>query len=82
MKNLILYNAMVVYGCAIADGHRHRHMDLPIVMAGQGGGTVKTGRHVKVRSGTPLCNLYLSMLDRAGLKEKRFGDSTGRLDLG
>ena len=78
----LLDNSLVVYGCAIADGHRHRHMDLPIVMAGRGGGTVKTGRHLKYDSGTPLCNLYLSMLDRVGLEEKSFGDSTGRLELG
>jgi hypothetical protein len=74
----LLDNCMIVYGGGISDPDRHSHRDLPVILAGGGGGTLKTGRHVRV-SEEPMCNLYLSMLDRMGVKEQRFGDSTGRL---
>ncbi len=75
----LLYNSMIVYGGGNADGNAHTHTNLPIVLAGAGGGTLKTGRYVKHQS-KPMCNLYLSMADRMGLRElPRFGDSTGQL---
>ncbi len=74
----LLDNAMIVYGSGISDGDRHNHDDLPIVMAGKGGGTIKPGRHLKVEP-QPLNNLYLAMLDRMGVSPDRLGDSTGRL---
>ena len=70
---------MIVYGCAISDGNRHNHDDLPIVVAGGGGGTLTPGRHVDFGSDVPMTNLYLSMLDRMGVELDRFGDSTGRV---
>ncbi len=75
----VLDNSMVVYGCAISDGDRHNHDDLPIVLAGGGGGTLTPGRHVDFDSNVPMTNLYLSMLDRMGVSLDRFGDSTGRV---
>jgi hypothetical protein len=75
----LLDSCMVVYGSGISDGNRHNHDDLPILLAGKGGGTIKTGRHVRYRRDTPLMNLYLSLLDRAGVSVPSFGDSTGRL---
>lgn len=75
----LLDNSMVVYGGGISDGDRHNHDDLPIMMAGTGGGTIKTGRHVKYTNGTPLNNLFLSMLDRMGVPAETLGDSTGKL---
>jgi hypothetical protein len=78
----LLDNCMIVYGGGISDPDRHSHHDLPVILAGKGGGTLKTGRHLRV-NGDPMCNLYLSMLDRMGVKEERFGDSSGRLnDIG
>ena len=74
----LLDSAMIVYGSGISDGDRHNHDDLPIVMAGKGGGTIKPGRHLKVEP-QPLNNLYLSMLERMGVSLDRLGDSTGRL---
>lgn len=74
----LLDSAMIVYGSGISDGDRHNHDDLPIVMAGKGGGTIKPGRHLKVDP-QPLNNLYLSMLERIGISLNRLGDSTGRL---
>ncbi|HWB05933.1 MAG TPA: DUF1552 domain-containing protein [Verrucomicrobiales bacterium] len=76
----LLDNCMIVYGGGISDPDAHSHRDLPVILAGGGGGTLKTGRHVRVNN-EPMCNLFLSMLDRAGVKEPRFGDSTGRLDV-
>ncbi|HZE97617.1 MAG TPA: DUF1552 domain-containing protein [Planctomycetota bacterium] len=76
----LLDNSMLVYGGAIGDGNRHNHNDLPILLAGKAQGTVTTGRHVRYERDTPLCNLFLSMLDRVGVEEKSFGDGTGRLN--
>jgi hypothetical protein len=75
----LLDHVMIVYGSGIGDGNRHNHDDLPILLAGKGGGSVKAGRHLKFGKSTPLNNLYLSMLDRAGAPVERLGDSTGRL---
>ena len=76
----MLDSAMIVYGSGISDGDRHNHDNLPILLCGKGGGTIKSGRHVKVAP-QPLNNLYLSMLDRMGAPIDRLGDSTGRLKL-
>lgn len=76
----LLDNCMIVYGGGISDPDRHSHRDLPVILGGGGGGTLKTGRHLRVKD-EPMCNLFLSMLDRAGVKEERFGDSTGRLEV-
>jgi hypothetical protein len=78
--NSLLQNSMIVYGCGNADGNRHTHSNLPIVLAGGGGGTFTPGRYVKLGS-KPATNLYLAMLDRMGVQGlERFGDSTGRLE--
>jgi hypothetical protein len=75
----LLDHCIVLYGSGISDGNAHRHDDLPILLAGRAGGSLATGRHVRAARETPLTNLYLSMLDRAGVSLDRFGDSTGRL---
>jgi hypothetical protein len=78
----LLDHSMILYGCAIGDGNRHNHDNLPILVAGGGNGTLPTGQHRKYRHGTPLANLFLSMLDGmgAGAGVEKFGDSTGRLE--
>jgi hypothetical protein len=76
----LLHNSMIVYGSGNADGNRHTHSNLPIVLAGAGGGSLKPGRYVKTDP-TPLTNLFLSMADRMGAKGvEKHGDSTGRLE--
>ncbi len=75
----LLDNVMILYGSGISDGNRHNHDDLPILVAGGGGGTLRGGRHIKYGTKTPLCNLYLEMLQRAGIQRDQFGDSTGLL---
>jgi hypothetical protein len=75
-KGTLLDNSIVVFGSAISDGDEHNHENLPILVAGSGGGAIAGGRHVKLRRDTPLANLYLWILQRAGAKVARFGDST------
>ena len=75
----ILHNSMIVYGCGNSDGNRHTHANLPVVVAGNGGGKLNPGRVVDSPA-TPMCNLYLNMLDAMGVPAlDRIGDSTGRL---
>ncbi len=76
----LLDNSMIVYGAGISDGDAHNHDNLPIILAGKGAGTIKTGRHIKYKNGTPMTNLFLAMLDRVGVHPDAIGDSTGRLD--
>ncbi len=75
----LLDNCMLVYGGGIGDGNRHNHEDLPIIMAGRGGGSITPGRHIRYSSETPMANLLVSMLDRVGAPSAHFGDSTGSL---
>jgi len=75
----LLDNSMVVYGSGLSDGNRHNHDNLPILLAGSGGGTIDTGRHLRYDLETPVCNLFMSMLDRMGVDAPFIGDSTGRL---
>jgi len=75
----LLDNSMIVYGSGIGDGNRHNHDDLPVLLAGKGGVTIQTGRHLRFDKNTPMTNLYLSLLERAGAPAARIGDSTGPL---
>ncbi len=77
----LLHSAMIMYGSGISDGDRHNHDDLPILLAGSGGGTISAGRHRRYPKETPLTNLYLAMLDRMGVAMPKFSDSTGKLEL-
>ena len=75
----LLDNSMIVYGSGMADGNAHAHADIPTLLFGKGGGTIDPGRHVVLPTNTPICNLWLSLMERMGVEEERFGDSTGRL---
>mgnify|MGYP003352190387 CR=1 FL=1 len=75
----LLKNSMIVYGAGLADGNNHIHTDLPTLMVGQGGGYIKSGRRIVYRKETPMCNLFLTMMDRMGLPMDHFGDATGHL---
>lgn len=76
----LLDNSMVMYGSSISDGNRHQHDDLPTVLAGRGAGKIHGGRHIKYKKGTPMTNLFLTMLDTAGVRPERIGDSTGKVE--
>lgn len=75
----LLDHSMIVYGSGIADGDRHSHDNLPVLLAGKGNGQLNPGRIVEAEAGTPMTNLYLSLLDRMGVAAERIGDSTGKL---
>ncbi len=78
-ERTLLDNCMIVYGSGISDGNAHNHNNLPVLVAGRGGGTIQTGRHIRFDKETPLNNLYVSMLDRMGAPAEKVGDSTGKL---
>jgi hypothetical protein len=76
----LLHNSMIVYGSGNADGNRHTHTNLPVLLAGAGGGTLTPGRFAKF-GGVPMSNLLLGLAGRMGAGNiERLGDSTGRLD--
>jgi hypothetical protein len=75
----LLDNSMVMFGSSLSDGNRHDPANLPILLAGKAGGTLLPGRHIATPKNTPLCNLYVSMLDRMGTPQEHFGDSTAPL---
>ena len=77
--NSLLHNAMIVYGGAIADGNRHTHENLPVILAGHGGGLIRSGRYFQAEK-QPMSNLFVSMLNHFGVAVDSFGDSTGRLE--
>jgi hypothetical protein len=75
----LLHNSRIIYGSGNADGNRHTHENLPVLLAGAGGGAFHGGRFVHHGS-KPLSNLFLNLADTAGVTDlERFGDSTGRL---
>jgi len=75
----LLDNSMIMVGDSLKDGNSHAVEDLPIMIAGRGKGTLRPGRRVRAPEHTPLCNLYVEMLNRMGVKTESFGDSTGGL---
>lgn len=77
----LLENSMVMFGSDLRDGNAHDPHNLPIVLAGQGGGRITTGRHLIHSRNTPLANLYLSMLDVMGATVDQFADSKEKIPL-
>ena len=72
----LIDHCMIVFGGGISDGNRHKHSDLPVLLAGGSSHGLTTGRHVDYE-GVPMTNLYLGMLDRAGVQASQVGDSSG-----
>jgi hypothetical protein len=77
----LLDHSMIVYGSGIADGNLHTNEDIPILLVGGANGKIKSGRHISYPKGTPVANLYVSMLDMMEVRVDKFGDSTGELNL-
>jgi hypothetical protein len=74
-------NSMILFGSSFSDGNRHDPNNIPIILAGTAGGKIKSGRHIPCKKDTPLCNLYVSMLDQMGTPVESFGDSTQALEI-
>jgi hypothetical protein len=78
----LLDHSMIMYGAALSDANLHRYDDLPILLVAGGVNGIKSGQHIKYPARTPLTNLLVTMLDKAGVPNvERLGDSTGKLDL-
>ncbi|MEO1616319.1 MAG: DUF1552 domain-containing protein [Planctomycetota bacterium] len=77
----LLDNSMVFWGTTIRDGNKHDIENLPLILAGRGGGTIRTGRRLIAPEKTRLCNLYCAMMQRMGVDVTEFGTSDGILDL-
>jgi hypothetical protein len=77
--NRLIDHSMIVLGSGISDGNRHSHRNLPVLLAGRGGG-LRPGEHRQFEDHVPMTNLYLTMLDRMGVAADHVGDSTGRLE--
>jgi hypothetical protein len=78
----LLDHSMVLYGGSLSDGNLHLYSNLPLLLVAGGVAGIKGGMHVRYPRGTPMCNLLLTMLDKARVPHvERLGDSTGRLAL-
>ena len=76
----LLDSVMLVFGSGLADGDRHSHHDLPVLLVGGGCGTLQPGRHTRYPAETPMTNLHLALLARLGIQQDALGDSTGVLE--
>jgi hypothetical protein len=77
----LLDNTIFTLGAGLGDGTTHQYNDLPLVVAGGGGGTLKLGSHIHCETGTPLANLWLTQLHSLGIKREAYADSTGTLPV-
>lgn len=75
----LLDHSLVMFGSGLRDGDRHSPKNIPLIVGGQGGGSVKTGRHLVFEPDTPLANLYVAMLNTMDIETAQFGDSTREL---
>jgi hypothetical protein len=76
----LLDHSLFLYGAGLSNPNLHAHYDLPLALVGGAAGQLRGGRHVVYKEETPMTNLLLTMLDKAGVRAERLGDSTGRLE--
>ena len=77
----LLDHSMFLYGSGMSNGNQHTHDNLPILLVGGAAGRLKGDRHIKMKAGTPLSNLMITLLDKAGVPTDHFGESSGRIEL-
>ena len=75
----LLDHSLILYGSGMSNSNVHNHSPLPVLVAGGAAGRMKGGRHLKYPENTPMANLLLSILDKAGIEQESVGDSTGHL---
>lgn len=80
-EGTLLDQSLIVFGSSMSDGNRHDPDNLPILLGGKGGGVIQSGQHIRLHGEVPLCNLYLTLLNRIGLPTDSFGDSNSQIDL-
>jgi hypothetical protein len=76
----LLDNMSILYGSGIGNPNVHNHTNLPVIVAGGASAGMKGNRHIRYDKPTPLANLHLTLLDKAGVKIDKFGDSNGKID--
>jgi hypothetical protein len=77
----LLDHSLVLYGSTLSDGNEHNHDPLPVILIGGASGQIKGGRHIQYPAHTPMSNLLLTLLDKFGVHQDKFGDSTGKLEI-
>ena len=77
----LLDHSMILYGSSMSNGNQHDHDPLPVVVAGGASGQLEGGRHLTFPPHTPMSNLLLTLLDKLGVHQDKFGDSTGKLEI-
>ncbi|HYR83123.1 MAG TPA: DUF1552 domain-containing protein [Terriglobia bacterium] len=77
----LLDHSMILYGSGMSNGNQHDHDPLPIVLVGGASGQLQGNRHIVTPAHTPMANLLLSVLDKLGVHQDTFGDSTGKLEI-
>jgi hypothetical protein len=75
----LLDHCVYLYGSGMGNPNVHDHVNLPILVAGGGAGTLKGGRHIKYAEPTPLANLHLTLLEKVGVHLDSFADSKGKI---
>jgi len=75
----LLDNSIVLFGSNMSNSNLHDHFPLPNLLVGKGAGRLKGGRHIKYPDRTPMTNLLLTLLDKAGVSLDVLGDSTGKM---
>ncbi|MGV3757738.1 MAG: DUF1552 domain-containing protein [Verrucomicrobiota bacterium] len=76
----LLDHSLLLYGSGMGNPNVHDHVNLPVLVAGGAAGGMKGGRHIRYEKPTPLANLHLTLLDKAGVRLDKFADSTGKVD--
>ena len=76
----LLDHSLYLYGSGMGNPNQHDHINLPIIVAGGAGGVMKGGRHLRHAKPTPLANLHLTLLDKAGVRLDKFADSDGKMN--
>ena len=77
----LLEHSVLLYGSGMSDGNEHNHDPLPILVAGNAGGALAGGRHLRFEPGTTMSNLLLALLQKLDVEIETFGDSTGTLSI-
>ena len=78
----LLQNTTLCYGSSLSDGHAHGERDLPLIIAGGGGGAFKGGQYLKCRRPTSMSKLHLTLMETMGIELSEFGGEETPLKLG
>ena len=78
--NTLLDNSMILMGGAIGDGNEHDASHLPTLLAGRGGGTIKTGRYINHDEPTDLASIHVALMQRMGVPVERLGTAGSKYE--